>query len=209
MQRLIDQHPLQRGAHPTRAFGMCAMEMVAWLAGEPHSDEPRCACPVVAAFVRAANDAMDDAARNRHLRPIVPLLVNTRGDAELERVRGFLVVDALVRRLLPARLRRQRRGDVASLLADLPPVRSRSDARAALAVLEHFAADQHAAIWVLQRAAEGMAPSRFVAGAIQVAKAGRDADTWTAVAGLVRELAATRLCADAPSSLAPVRTEDL
>ena len=36
-----------------RKNDLCAMEMVAWLAGEAHSDEPECACPVLAAMVRA------------------------------------------------------------------------------------------------------------------------------------------------------------
>ena len=96
MQRLIERHPLRRGAHPSRDDGMCAMEMVAWLAGEEHSDEPVCACPVVAALVRASNDAMTDDARNRYLRPLVPQLVNSRGSAADERVRGLLAIDRLV-----------------------------------------------------------------------------------------------------------------
>ena len=73
MKRLKEQVPLQRGSHPSREDGMCAMEMVSWLAGEAHSDEPRCTCPVLAALVRACNDAMGDAARNLHLQPLVLL----------------------------------------------------------------------------------------------------------------------------------------
>ncbi|HEB51942.1 MAG TPA: hypothetical protein ENI87_01675, partial [bacterium] len=122
MQRLIEHYPLQRGAHPSRDDGMCAMEMVAWLAGEAHSDEPECACPVLAALVRACNDAMTDHARNRYLRPLVPLLVNTRASAAIERVRGMLVVDFLVRTLLPRDLRLRGRVDEARLLAELPPI---------------------------------------------------------------------------------------
>jgi hypothetical protein len=82
MERLADQRPLRRGAHASADDGMCAMEMVAWLAGEAHTDEPLCACPVIAAFVRAVNDALpSDAARDRHLRPLVPRFVGTRGTA--------------------------------------------------------------------------------------------------------------------------------
>ncbi|MBX3463109.1 MAG: hypothetical protein KF830_08055 [Planctomycetes bacterium] len=190
MQRLIDQHPLRRGAHATRDDGMCAMEMVAWLAGEPHSDEPTCACPVVAAFVRACNDAMNDAARNRCLRPLVPRLVNTRASAAVERQRGLLVVDWLVRRLLPAWLRRRRRTDEARLLAELPPVLGPEDLATSLRAVEHFAPDQQVARWVLQRAAEGLPPARFVAGAVQVARALNDASTWTEVVGCIEQLVA-------------------
>jgi hypothetical protein len=34
---------LKQGSHTAREYGMCAMEAVAWLAGEPHSDTPTCA----------------------------------------------------------------------------------------------------------------------------------------------------------------------
>lgn len=188
MQRLIDQHPLQRGAHPTRGDGMCAMEMVAWLAGEPHSDEPTCSCPVLAAFVRACNDAMSDAARNTYLRPLVPRLVNSRGSAATERHRGLVVVDALVRRLLPAWLRRHHRHDEATLLAALPPVEGLEDVRASLRALECFVPDHHAARWVVQRALDGLPPARFVAGAVQVARALNDAQTWTVVVEIVEQM---------------------
>ncbi|MCA8975327.1 MAG: hypothetical protein KDC98_11440, partial [Planctomycetes bacterium] len=87
MQRLIGQFPLASGAHPTRSDGMCAMEMVAWLAGEAHSDEPACACPVLGALVRACNDVMGDRDRNRLLRPLVPALVNSRATVAIERQR--------------------------------------------------------------------------------------------------------------------------
>lgn len=190
MQRLIDQHPLQRGAHATRDDGMCAMEMVAWLAGEPHSDEPSCACPVLAAFVRACNDSMSDELRNRHLRPLVPRLVNTRSSAAAERARGLRVVDALVRQLLPAWLRRHRRDDEARLLAELPPVLGLEDVRASLRAIECFVPDHHAARWVLQRALDGLPPARYVAGAVQVARALNDSDTWTAVALTIEQMVA-------------------
>lgn len=188
-QRLIDQHPLRRGAHPTRDDGMCAMEMVAWLAGEAHSDEPRCACPVIAAFVRACNDALHDEARNRYLRPLVPQLVNTRASAAAERVRGLVVVDAMVRQLVPAWLRRHHRHAEATLLAALLPVRDVETLRAALRAVEHYGADQHAARWVLQRALDGVPPARYVAGAVQVARALNDVPTWTAMVGVAEAMA--------------------
>ncbi|MBL8735175.1 MAG: hypothetical protein JNL12_01980 [Planctomycetes bacterium] len=185
MHRSIEQVPLQRGAHPTRDAGMCAMEMVAWLAGEPHSDEPCCACPVLGAFVRACNDSMDDEQRNRLLKPLVPFLLDSRRTAAVERARGLVAVDHLVRTLLPNWLRRQRRLEEAQLLFDLPPVRRLEDVRAALRAVEHFARAQHAAVWVLQRALEGTPPARYVAGVVQVARALGDGATWAKMATLV------------------------
>jgi hypothetical protein len=44
---------------------MCAMEAVAFVAGEPWSDHPECACPVLSTFMRAWNDALPDRDRTR------------------------------------------------------------------------------------------------------------------------------------------------
>lgn len=38
--------PLKAGGHSSREDGLCAMEMVAYLAGAPHSASPPCACPI-------------------------------------------------------------------------------------------------------------------------------------------------------------------
>jgi len=200
MRRLIDQHPLRRGSHPDRGSGMCAMEMVAWLAGEPHSDEPSCACPVIAAVTRACNDAMDDETRDRLLRPLVPLLVNTRGSFAIERVRGLAVVDTLVRRLLPASLRSERRFDAAHRLAELPPIRTVLDVRHALASVDDVAGDSHATRWVLQRCLDGVHPARFVAGAVQVAKTLGGAATWNVMAGLIERLGAAEAATPADTT---------
>ena len=185
----IDDVPLRAGSHPSRGDGMCAMEMVAWLAGEPHSDEPRCACPVIAALVRACNDAMGDGQRNELLRPLVPVLVGTRATAAAERARGMLVVDAMVRVLLPRKLRRERRHEEADLLAALPPITRLEHVRTALRAVEHFALRQHAVHWVLQRVVDGASPARYVAGAVQLARALQDGDTWASMAALVERMA--------------------
>lgn len=188
MDHPIEQFSLAVGAHGSRDDGMCAMELVAWCAGEPHSDEPRCACPVLAALVRACNDAMSDAQRNRWLRPLVPMLVGTRATAAVERARGLLVVDALVRELLPRRLRRERRLDEAKLIAALAPITTHADVRAALRAVEHFAPRQRAVRWVLERAADGTPPARYVAGAVQLARALDDAPAWTAMIALIERM---------------------
>jgi hypothetical protein len=203
MQHPVQELPLRAGAHPTRDDGMCAMEMVAFVAGEPHTDEPSCACPVIAALVRACNDAMGDAARNRWLRPLVPLLVGTRATAAAERARGMLVVDTLVRVLLPRKLQREQRHAEAELLAELPPITRLEHVRTALRAVEHFALRQHAVHWVLQRVVDGAAPARYVAGAVQLARALQDADTWATVADLVERMARTGASASASAPAAP------
>ena len=192
MQRLIERHPLRRGAHRTRDEGMCAMEMVAWLAGEPHSDEPSCACPVAAALVRACNDAMCDAARNRCLRAFVPRLVNSRGSAALERARGMLVVDWLLHTLLPAWLRLRGRGDDAASLAALPPLRGDADLHPALAAIDRLWHAPRAVRWILLRALEGMPPARYVTGVVPVLRGLGEAEAGKVAAGLLDRLISSR-----------------
>ena len=41
---------LEKGAHASFAKGVCAMELVSYIAGEPFSDHPKCTSPVLAAF---------------------------------------------------------------------------------------------------------------------------------------------------------------
>ena len=54
----LETYQLMQGSHSDFEGGMCAMEFVAWLAEEPHSDAPDCACPVLAAFMRTWNDSL-------------------------------------------------------------------------------------------------------------------------------------------------------
>ncbi len=89
---------LLSGSHGSAKKGLCALEAVAWLAKEKHSDAPQCACPVVAAFVRRLNDRIpDDAMRTRLLGPLLPLIVGSRSTPEVERRRMFIAVDFAVR----------------------------------------------------------------------------------------------------------------
>ena len=190
MNRLLDQFPLRSGAHDRRDDGMGAMEMVAWLAGELHTDEPQCACPVIAAFVRAFNDLLpDDDARTKLLRPLVPKFVNTRGTVGDERRRGFLVVDAAVRRLLPHVLHKVGRPAAAAVLAGLSALTDVRTASAALASMDEVAPEQHATRWMLQRAIEGMAAARFVPGAMQLVRRANDAEGFAIASAIAEELA--------------------
>ncbi len=83
-QRLIDTQELSYGSHNQPDDGMCAMEMVAHLAGEQHTDHPRCACPVLTGFTIRLNDAMPERWRRR-LKPYLPYLIDTRDGREGER----------------------------------------------------------------------------------------------------------------------------
>jgi hypothetical protein len=83
--------------------GKCAMEAVAWLAGEKHSDAPACVDPVISSFLRSWNDALpNDAERNRLLRDLLPLTIGTRGTKADSVRRSWMCLDYLTRVYAPA-----------------------------------------------------------------------------------------------------------
>jgi len=98
----VGQHP--RTDAPTGDRDFCIMEAVAYMAGEPWSDSPACASPVVSAFLRSWNDALSDADRDRLLPAAVwvPRLVGSRGDPATEERRAYLALDWLIRVHTPA-----------------------------------------------------------------------------------------------------------
>lgn len=101
MQSRLNQilgRSLGAGSHSSLEDGLCVMEAVSFVAGEPWSDSPTCACPVIAAFMRTWNDGLPSGAdRDRLLKPLVPRLVGSRSTAAIEEQRAWLVVDWVVR----------------------------------------------------------------------------------------------------------------
>jgi hypothetical protein len=172
------------------------MEMVAWLAGEAHSDQPDCACPVLTAFVRALNDALpDDGLRTRLLRPLVPRLVNSRANASTELARGLAIGDAMVRHFLPMMLRAVGRASVAASLSELAPIDSRAAAASASRVIADLVPAEHALRWMLQRAGDGMAPANFVTAAIRYVREQGSPVLFAACADLADRLARPKAAA--------------
>src|SRR3954447_19372090 len=74
-----DSYRLSAGRHVRAEQGRCAMEWVAHLAGEAHSDRPDCVSPVVGALARSWNDALEETTRQR-LRPYLGRMIGTAGD---------------------------------------------------------------------------------------------------------------------------------
>ena len=99
LQRAFDRVELVSGSIGDPGQGrMCLMSLVAFLAGEPHSDAPGCASPVVQAFAVAVNDHMPRAARQR-LKPFAPRIIGT-GDG-LDRLRAAVLRRALAEEIPP------------------------------------------------------------------------------------------------------------
>lgn len=74
---------LARGRHSSPDDGVCVMELASMLADEPFSDRPQSACPVIAAFLRAYNDWVDDRWR-QDLYAYAAKVVGTRSTIAVE-----------------------------------------------------------------------------------------------------------------------------
>lgn len=118
---------LVRGESEHPSEGACLEQLVTLLAGEPFSDNPKCACPVIVAFGLRTNDWISDEARPR-LYEFAVRQIGTRDDGRMVE-RAFMCADWAVR-------------EVAALshpeLAKLPPIVDEETAR-------HAAATAHAA----------------------------------------------------------------
>jgi len=97
----IEALALSSGSHAEFDQGMCVMEAVSYVAGEPWSDAPQCACPVITAFCVSWNDSLPDADRTRLLKPLIPLIVGTRSAKEIEERRSYMALDWLIRVFTP------------------------------------------------------------------------------------------------------------
>ena len=128
------------------------MELVARLAGESHSDSPKCTCPVLAALVRATNDRLpSDHEREIYLRPLVPQLVRTVGGRGLRELRAYAACDFAVRRIAPLQLARAGQEEAARRLAGLPRIESPIGAALASAVLQSAARELRMIRWLTNR----------------------------------------------------------
>ena len=98
----VNKLALKSGGHKGINDGLCVMEAVAYVAREPWSDHPQCACPVIAAFMRSWNDGMRSDEERELLKPLIPLLVDSKSTPEIENKRAWMACDWLVRTHCPA-----------------------------------------------------------------------------------------------------------
>lgn len=75
----MTDYTLYYGKHYESEGKRCAMEWVAHLAGEPHTDRPKCVDPQLSIFLRALNDVLQDD-RRQMLRPYLARCIGTAGD---------------------------------------------------------------------------------------------------------------------------------
>lgn len=101
-ERILQTVELVRSRGDPARARLCIMSLVAYMAGEAHGDHPKAASPVIAAFARPVNDAMDRATRQR-LVPFAPRIQGTAG-AE-DGLRQKILHRKLLDTLLPAVVR--------------------------------------------------------------------------------------------------------
>jgi hypothetical protein len=98
LQRVLDRVELVQGAGDPAAGTMCVMSLVARLAGEGHTDRPRCASPLVREFAIPVNDHMPREARQR-LKPFAPRILGTNDG--LDRARAEVLRRVLAEVVVP------------------------------------------------------------------------------------------------------------
>jgi hypothetical protein len=144
----LDTLTLTSGGHDPDDGAMCTMEAVAFIAGEPWSDHPQCASPVIGVFLRSWNDSSGDVQR-QELKRYIPRLVNSRGTDAQESERSWMALDWLVRVQTPTWLRLAGLTVQADILTSLEPV-DVDNCPSILPALEAVRSDA-AAAWVAAR----------------------------------------------------------
>jgi hypothetical protein len=94
---------LSRGRHTSPEDGACVMELASMLSEEPFSDHPPSVCPVIAAFMRVYNDAIDDD-RRQDLYRYAAKVVDSRAGQEVTALRAAHLTER-TRQLRKARRR--------------------------------------------------------------------------------------------------------
>src|SRR5262245_35911141 len=125
--REVKDRPLLVGSHSPDGQ-MCVMELAAYIAHEPWSDHPECVSPVLGAFLRAWNDALDDGTRQK-LKPYARKAIGTAGGRDADERRAWMATDWLVRVWAPTFLRLAKLDAEADALVGLPELVDTKTAR--------------------------------------------------------------------------------
>ena len=191
---------LAHGSHDATAKAACVMEAVAYVAGEPWSDAPKCASKVITRFCVRLNDRWGDR-RRQALKPYVLRIAGTAASDEIERRRAFMCADWAVREALPIALEAARIKDWPEKLRALPEAvdkksaeRARDVAReagCAAAAADAYAADAYAA--AAYAAAADAAAADAAADAADAADAARAKADASALALLDRLIRVTEV----------------
>jgi regulator of protease activity HflC (stomatin/prohibitin superfamily) len=187
------QYFLSEGSHATREKGMCAMEWVAYIAGEEHSDAPVCVDPALRRFGIALNDNLPDDLRQR-LRPYLARMIGTAGDG-LTQGRLWMLADWAVRVAAAEAQDVSGRRDLGDKLRAVEPIVDKQTAKAAERVAREVRAYASAAAY----AAAADDAAAYAAAAAASADAAAYAAAYAAYAAAASASAASASTASAAS----------
>ncbi len=178
----IEALQLESGSHDAPNNGLvhaCVMEAVAYIAGDPWSDHPECASPVLGAFLRSWNDSLPDEDRQM-LKPLIPRLVGTKASKAVEEKRAWMATDWLARECAPAFLRLAGLTEHAEALEGLASLTTTLRAEKAQPALAAARAAGRAAAWDAAWAAGAAARDAGWDAAWAAARAAGRAAAWDA-----------------------------
>lgn len=130
----LDRVTLASTPQRNRGMHLTFLELVAWLGGQPHSDDPHGVSPCAASFVRRWAADLDSSGRQR-LVGRAPALLDSSGDSEIESERRWAVTEWLAYDHAPAWLRLAEQGHSASLLDQLGPLDDETELLQAVTLL--------------------------------------------------------------------------
>lgn len=118
----LDAIVLEASPHVRRGTRLTLLELVSWLAHEPHSDDPATAAPVLATFARWLANGLGDAER-QSLKAVAARLVGTApADPADEHARRWAATEWLVKVQAPAWLRAAGLGEAADRIERIGPL---------------------------------------------------------------------------------------
>jgi hypothetical protein len=188
---------IAKGAHSKPADGLCIMELAAFLAGEPHSDSPKCVSRSIAGFLRRHNDRLNDEDR-QDLCPLVILAMGTNTGLEDERKRAWMAADWAVRVVTPIWLRAAKLDSHAAEIAALPELVDKATADTARARLK-VARGATATAAAAAAAAADAAAAAYLRKALRTMSVELQRSAYELV---------ERMCAVGRTEITPMRTMD-
>jgi hypothetical protein len=136
----LDTLVLDRGKHSYPEQGMNILEAVSAISpNEKFGDSPRTVSPVIAAFLKDWNDALDDEPRQK-LKQFIPKIAGSVLTEDVEEFRTWTATDWLVRVQAPAWLAAADFKEFAEALSEQDPVLFPDQARKVQKLLDEAAA---------------------------------------------------------------------
>lgn len=196
----LDRIELTAGPQRSRGTHLSFLELVSWLGGQAHSDEPSGVSPCAATFIRRWAADLDAPSRQR-LVGRAPALLNSAGDDEVESERRWAVAEWLAYDHGPTWLRLAGAHPLADTLDQLGPLDDETELIQAVTLLgQAIVAADASATHSIDRAVAGIRPDlqRGAANFLTQAASG----AWQGVLGSTGWVAAaTAATHDVPAAM--------